>query len=199
MLRYNLRMRTHTKCFNFSKLAAARGASTVVRLAMVCNDLAVANSSLGQYQKMSGSMRHIGQGGALYFVRMSVGHMREGMEEIAPINKDARLSALVDRGAPQAQKAFAKLCECLNGGKHHAKFHRHVALVRNKTGFHYDLAKITEALEFRIKHHSGSLCAVTIGEDIHSCRFDFADVVIDTIVCRTLWGIPMRADAQVAA
>ncbi len=46
-------MRTHTKFFNFSKLARADGASTVVRVAMVCNDIAIANSSMGHFKNLS--------------------------------------------------------------------------------------------------------------------------------------------------
>jgi hypothetical protein len=40
---------------------------------------------------------------------------------------------------------------------------------------------------------------MTISEDIHSCRFDFADVVIDTIVCRKLWAILIAADVRAEA
>jgi hypothetical protein len=28
------------------------------------------------------------------------------------------------------------------------------------------------------------------------CRFEFADVLIDTIVCRKLWAIPLGADVR---
>src|SRR6266571_1218314 len=118
-------MRTHTKFFNFSTLAVAGGASAVVRVAMVCNDLAIANSSLGHYKNLSpNALSRIRQGGMLNFVRMSCGHLREGMKAIRAIKNDAALSALVTR----------------------------------------------------------------------SCRFDFADVVIDTIVCRKLRAIPVGAD-----
>ena len=198
-------MRTHTKYFNFSKLARADGASTVVRLAMVCNDLAIANSSLGHFKKLSANaLSHVRQGGLLYFVRMSCGHMREGIKAVRQIRDDGALSALVTKCSTPAQSAFAQLCEYipaagkLPAGKHHAEFQRYVHSVRDKTAFHYDTTEIREALEYRAKHHSNSLCAMTIGEDIHSCRFDFADVVIDTIVCRNpnLWAIPIAADVR---
>jgi hypothetical protein len=196
----NLKMRTHTKFFNFSKLAIADGASAVVRVAMVCNDLATANSSLGHFKNLpSNALSHVRQGGALYSVRMSCGHLREGIKAIREIRNDAALSALVRRCDTPAQSAFAELCECLPAGKHHAEFQRYVPSVRDKTAFHYDTAEIKEALEFRTKHHSNSPCAVTIGEDAHSCRFDFADIIIDTIVCRKLFAIPIAADAHAEA
>jgi hypothetical protein len=193
-------MRTHTKFFNFSKLARADSASTVVRVAMVCNDLAIANSSLGHFKNLSANaMSHVRQGGALYFVRMSCGHLREGMKAVQQIRDDVALSVLVTRCGAPAQSAFAQLCECLHAGKHQAEFQRYVLSVRDKTAFHYDTSEIKQALEFRTKHHSNSLCAMTIGEDIHSCRFDFADVVIDTVVCRKLWALPIGVDVRAEA
>lgn len=190
-------MRTHTKFFSFSRLAIANGAPAVVRVAMICNDLAIANSALGHFKTLSqNALSHIRQCGALYFVRMSSGHLREGMKAIGAIKNSPALSALVARCNPPAQSAFARLCESLHGGKQNGQFKQYVLSVRNKTAFHYDLAEVGEALEFRRKHHSTSPCGVTMGEDLHSCRFEFADVLIDTIVCRKLWGIPMKADVR---
>ena len=105
-------MRTHTKFFNFSKVAIADGASAVVRVAMVCNDLAIANSSLGHYKNLSSNaLSHIRQGGMLYFVRMSCGHLREGMKTIQAIKDNAALSALVTRCSPTHNR---HLSSCAN-------------------------------------------------------------------------------------
>jgi hypothetical protein len=84
-------------------------------------------------------------------------------------------------------------------GRDHADFERYVRPVRNKTAFHYDGNQVKAALEFRTIHPSNSACSITIGEDIHSCRFEFADVVLDTIVCRNLWQIPVSADVRAEA
>jgi hypothetical protein len=46
-------MRTHTKFFSSSKLANVDGAATVVRIAMVWNDLAIATSLLGNESRHS--------------------------------------------------------------------------------------------------------------------------------------------------
>ncbi len=193
-------MRTHTKFFSFSKLANAGGASTVVRIAMVCNDLAIANSSMGHFKNLpSKALSHIQQGAPLYFVRMSCGHLREGMKAIQDIANHLALAALVKKCDHHAQSAFAGLCECLPTGKDHAEFQRYVLPVRNKTAFHYDPAQVEAALEFRVMHHSNSPCSMTIGDDIHSSRFDFADVVLDTIVCRKLWEIPVTVDVRAEA
>ena len=141
-------MRTHTKFFKFSKLARADSASTVVRGAMVCNDLAIVNSTLGHFKNLSANaLSHVRQGGALYFVRMSCGHLREGIKTVQEIRDDVALSALVTKCEIPAQAAFAQLCECLPAGKHHAEFQRYIPLVRNRTAFHYDTTEIREVLE----------------------------------------------------
>ena len=92
-----------------------------------------------------------------------------------------------------------ELCKCLPAGKDHAEFQRYVPPIRNKTAFHYDPIEVNDALKFRATHHRNSLCSMTIGEDIHSTRFEFADVVLDTIVCRKLWGISVTADIRAEA
>jgi hypothetical protein len=60
-------MRTHTEFFSFTKLARTTGASVVARVAMVCNDLTIANSSMGRYEAMkSNALNHVVQGARLY-------------------------------------------------------------------------------------------------------------------------------------
>jgi len=167
---------------------------------MVCNDLAIANFSMGHFKKLpSKALSHVRQGAPLYFVRMSCGHLREGMKAIQGIVNHLALAALVKKCDHHAQSAFAGLCECLPTGEDHAEFQRYVLPVRNKTAFHYDADQVKAALQFRTMHHSNSPCSMTIGEDIHSSRFDFADVVLDTIVCRKLWAIPVTADVRAGA
>jgi hypothetical protein len=108
------------KFFNFAKLAIADGATTVVRVAMVCNDLAIANSSLGHFKGLSAdAVSHIRQKGMPYFVRMSCGHLREGIKTIQEIKANA---ALVTRCYSDAQSAFVELCECLPAGEYVPSF-----------------------------------------------------------------------------
>jgi hypothetical protein len=99
----------------------------------------------------------------------------------------------------RAQSPFAELCECLPTGRDHADFERYIKPVRNTVAFHYDPKQVNSALEFRTTHPSNLACSMTVGEDIHSCRFEFADVVLDTIVYRKLWQIPVDADVRVEA
>jgi len=189
--------RTQTKFFKFHRLAAADGASIVVRIAMVCNDLALANSLLGQYKEMKpGILSNVQRGARMYLVRMSCGHLREGIIAIGDVKDHSGLTALVKKCHPRTQSAFASLCECLPGGRDYADFVRCIKPIRDKVGFHYD----PNAVQWAIDHPAKAApISVTIGEDIHSCRFEFADEVLDTIVCRKLWQIPLDKDVRVEA
>jgi len=189
-------MHTATLFVSFPKLAAVDGAIPAIRVALVCNDLAIANSSLGRYQQLAGAMSHISRGGQMYFARVSCGHLNEGMEAIAEINKRPVLKGVVDGCSAQARSAFADLSDCLRGGSQHAKFERLVGWIRNRVAFHYDPNDLRWALDRRAGASTGSVSSMTAGEDIHSTRFDFGDDLLDTIVCRKLWKIPSDADTR---
>jgi hypothetical protein len=154
-------VKTQTIFFKFHRLAIADGAPTVVRIAMVCNDLALANSLLGHYTKMkpSGILSHVRNGARLYFVRMSCGHLREGVFAIGDVKDHPGLSALVKKCHPRTQSAFAELCECLPGGKDHADFVRYIKSIRDTIGFHYDSKAKAKAVTWAILVFS-EICTV---------------------------------------
>lgn len=190
-------MRTQTLFINFDRLADAPGAPTVVRIAMVCNDLAIADSSMSRYVALSaGILGHMKRGGQLYFVKVSCGHLNEGLKAIENVRDNPVLSALVERCSPQTQSAFAALCSCLPRGSERQMFLKSVGWIRNRVAFHYDEKDIAWALRERAKRKSGAVSSITAGEDIHSTRFEFADDLLDTIVCRRLWEIPTSANLR---
>ena len=193
-------MRTHTEFFSFTKLARATGASVVARLAMVCNDLAIANSSMGRYKDMkSKALNHVVQGARMYFVRVSCGHLNEGVQIIGEVRDHPSLANLLSRCGSEAQSAFTDLCACLPKGNEHKKFERYVGWIRNRVAFHYGANDVNWALGDRANKSNSGTCSMTLGEDIHSSRFEFADAILDTIVCRRLWQIPVKADVRAEA
>jgi hypothetical protein len=46
--------------------------------------------------------------------------------------------------------------------------------------------------------HRG-ISSITGGGDVHTTRFEFADALLDTIVCRKLWRIPSDANLHTEA
>ena len=103
-------MRTKTLLISFSKLSRIEGAVSVIKVALVCNDLAIANASMSHYRTMTGSLGHVGLGGLLYFSRVSCGHLYEGMEAIEEIRDHPALRDLVTDCSQEAQSAFSDLC-----------------------------------------------------------------------------------------
>jgi hypothetical protein len=87
----------------------------------------------------------------------------------------------------------------LDGGKEHDDFRRLVGRIRDKVSFHYDTKEIKWALERRAKGATGTTSSMTAGKDIHSTRFEFADDVLDTLVCRRFWKIPPDKDLRAEA
>src|SRR5579864_5356857 len=128
-------MRTKTLLISFSKLSRIDGAVSVIKIAMVCNDLAIANSSMSRYRAMTGTLGHVGLGGLLYFERVSCGHLFEGMEAIKEVRDHAALRAFVTGCSQEAQAAFSELCECLPRGPDYQKFKRFVGWIRNRVAF----------------------------------------------------------------
>ena len=79
-------------------LARGQSAATVVKLMMACNDLSLANQALADWKKEQPNLRKSRQSGAqMYFVRLQIGHLYEGLkviEEIcAVLNNPKRESA----------------------------------------------------------------------------------------------------------
>jgi len=191
-------VRTHTEFMTFSKLASTAGSIPVVVVALVYNDLAIANSSMGRYmeERTSRTLGHVGRGGTLYFARLLCGHLYEGMPAIAGIRDDACLNSVVSRCRADAAQAFASLCDCLPGGSEHKSFKERVGWIRNRIAFHYGQSDLSWAMHDRSKRAEADRSTLTAGEDILSSRFEFGDDLMDSIVCRKLWCIPRSADLR---
>lgn len=190
-------MHTQTMFISFSKLLGLNGGVVAATVALVCNDLAIANSSLGHYTTMkSKALGHIRRGGRLYFARMHCGHLSEGMMAIKKIKENPDLSAIAKRCSVKAQEAFHALCRCLPGGTEHNNFDQYVGGVRNRVAFHYDPNDLQRAIEDRSRRTIADVSPMTAGDDIHSTRFEFGDHLLDSIVCRRLWRIPRNKDVR---
>ena len=135
----------------------------------------------------------------MYFARMMCGHIHEGLKAIQYIRRDNALDAIVAQCSSEAQHAFAELCKCLSGGPEKSDYEKYVGSVRHKIGFHYDVPDLDFALEDRTHHAAGKCSSLTAGPDIHSNRFEFGDDLLDTIVCRKLWGISRSMDLRAEA
>lgn len=190
--------KTLTMFVDFQRLhSCGNSASLIIRLMMAYNDISLANQCLSKFkEKHSPIRKHIQQGAGMYFVRLQCGHLNEAMKIIQEIRNDQNLSHKVKRCSQAAQDSFNKLVKCLKGGPDYKKFKKYVGKIRHTTVFHYDPVLVDRALWNRANGAKGNLSSITGGSDLSLCRFELADHIIDSIVCRLIWKIPQGADIR---
>jgi len=195
--------RTTTRFVNFQTLQARGGsANTAIKLMMACNDLSVANQSLSECKKELSSgkkPRQIGAG--MYFVRIQIAHLHEGLKVIEEIKKDPFLMALVNRCDSQTQQSFKELEQFLTKGSRRAEFEQLVGRVRHNLTFHYDKSGklIEQAVSDIAGRPDARTSSVTRGDTAYVWHFKVADDIVDSIVVRQIWAIPRAADLRIEA
>lgn len=188
-------VRTRTLFLDFAKLSQVKDGEVVSILAMVCNDLAVANSAMSRLPaRLPISLQHMKRGIQMYFSRMQCAHLYEGMKAIEQVRDTPSLKIVIGQCSTRAQGGFDTLCDCLPGGKERENFKWYVGWVRNRIAFHYSMGDVSWAIERRAQIAKGKPATMTAGGDIHSTRFEFGDDLVDSIVVRRLWKIPEKAD-----
>jgi hypothetical protein len=138
----------------------------------------------------------------MYFVRLQCGHLKEAIDLIQEICNDEELSSRVERCSANAQDCFRQLEACLQDGLTHDRYIREIKKIRNKIGFHYDKKMVKLALPDRASRAEGRPSRINTGDDIKFWRYNLADDIADTILCRQIWGIPedvQGADLREAA
>lgn len=180
-------------------------ASVIIRLMMVCNDISVANHCLGIFQESfiddSPSVRkHFKKGAAMYFVRLQCGHLHEALDVIKEIKDDQNLYKRIERCSNTAKDSFKKLTDCLKGGPSRRNFEQYITRIRNNLAFHYchqgGEKLIDRALSDRAGRIEARISKITLGDHLSLGRFELADDIIDSIVCRHIFGVPRSADLR---
>ena len=110
--------RTNTRYVDFQKLEArGESAVTVVKLMMACNDLLLADEAHSEWnnnQSVERKSRKIGA--RLYFMRIQLAHLHEGLKIVEQIKGDSTLLTVIDQCDSQTQESFKKLEQFLPGG-----------------------------------------------------------------------------------
>ena len=189
--------RSSTRTVDFRLLQdRGRGAATVIRLMMTCNDLSLANQGLTSWkEEQKGERKSRQKGAGLYFVRLQMAHLHEGMKIIRDIKNDPDLMRVVSACDSQTQDSFKKLEKYFKGGSLRSQFETLIGHMRNNLTFNYDenLKLIPKSIASLAKSHD-PIGSVTRGSTAHVWYFQAADRVINNIVCFQLWGIPEDAD-----
>lgn len=169
-----------------------RGGSgaTVVKLMMACNDMSLANQTLADWKKDQPARRKTRAVGArIYFLRMEFAHLYEGLKVIYQIRRDPILMAFVTDCDQRTQRSFDELLTYQKDGVNHAVLKDLAGKVRHNIAFHYEQAGtlIERAIAELTKR--GRSASVTRADTAPDWHFELADVVVDEVVCRGLWGI----------
>ena len=131
--------RTSTKYISFGTLKT-RGSSaiTVIKLMMAYNDLSLANQALTEWKKEQPKSKRSRQAGAgMYFVRIELSHLYEGLKVIKEIRSDPLLLALALQCSQHTQQSFLRLETFLEKSSNRAEFEQLIGQERNNLTFHY--------------------------------------------------------------
>ncbi len=118
------------------------------------------------------------------------------MDLIQEICDGQELYSRIERCSQTAQDCFHQLKDCLKDGPNQQKFTDYVMKIRNTAIFHYDPKLVYRALEDRAGRVDASTSRITRGDDISLWRFELADDILDSIICRQIWKIPRDADLR---
>jgi hypothetical protein len=193
--------RSNTRYVAFSLLKARLPSSaTVVRLMMACNDMALANQSLGKWKTEFETDRGARAWGAsLWAIRAQISHMYEGLDIIRAILADQQLMQVVERCDQRTQESFETLKAYVESGAKLKELEAIAGRIRNTVSFHYDESGklVTRAIQaLATQGKTSSVTRATVGPDWH---FEVADRVVDEIVCGQIWNIPKNADQSAEA
>lgn len=161
----------------------------IIQLMMACNDLKRANHAHSYYKKNESSEK---QGQSMYFSKLELGHLFEGLKVIEKINGDSSLVQTLEECDDQTKESFNFLKNFLPGGSKRKDLMQWVGKVRHNLTFHYSGCNklINNALEKRKKGTGSSTSSVTRGSIKDLWHFKLADDLLDSIVCREIWKIP---------
>ena len=163
---------------------------------MACNDLSLANQGLAAWkEEQHGERRSRQKGAGLYFVRLQMAHLHEGMKIVRDLKNDPALMRVVRDCDTRTKDSFHELERYRKGGSLHSQFEVLVGHMRNNLTFHYDekLKLIPKSIS-SLARSRDPVGSVTRGNTAHVGYFQAADRLINNIVCFQLWGIPEDAD-----
>lgn len=134
-----------------------------------------------------------------YFIQLQCGHLSEALQLVKEVEKRPELRRFIERCSHSVRDAYSQLLECIPGGDKHKDFIKYISQIRNRAIFHYYSIPVKKAITDSQGRLGNRRSTITLGSDPTLGRFDVADDIIDSIVCRQLWKIPPSADVQAEA
>ena len=163
----------------------------VLRLMMACNDASLTNQALENAKAVDHGYTDskTARAAAMYFVRMQLSHLFEGLKVLDDISDSPKLAALINSCDAQTQVSFDDLKPYRSGGSDRARFEQIVGRIRHGLSFHYDQngKSLAKSLNRKCEVDSTATSSVTRGNHAYKWRFSVADDLIEDIVVVDLW------------
>jgi hypothetical protein len=188
--------RTTTRILDINKLTStASSNSLVLKLMICCNDLSLSNQSLARWREESNlniDEKYRKKGAGMYFVRLQLAHLFEGITIIEAIKNDDHLSKFISTLDTKTTESFSNLISYTKGGNNRKIFEELIGTVRNTLTFHYDHSSklVTRSLNKLTEISSCKTYKITRGNNAYRWYFNFGDDVVNHLVVRELWKIP---------
>jgi hypothetical protein len=169
-------------------------ASVMLRLMIAINDLGITNTHMVEWQNAEDRKKKARwRGGLLYFGRVQSAHLFEALSIVREIRDDPGLLAEVQRCDSETVKSFHTAAGVLGSPDFTL-----LAKMRNMVSFHYDKVMPVRSLKRLVKKFPNHLTPHSLGSDSLDWYFELGDLVVDDIIIRDIFKIPMAADIQTA-
>jgi hypothetical protein len=171
----------------------------IIQLMMVVNDLSAAQSSFLYWKEDKPKLwSEMQRGAILYFIRLEMSHLFEGMKIIENIERNEKIKRAIERCDEIVQTSYAYLLDFLPRKSRRGEFENLVGRVRHNLTFHYyqngDL--ITRALNDRASRKEAQFSKISRSDEHFGWRFSLGDEVIDSVLVRQIWDIPRDLDVR---
>jgi hypothetical protein len=167
--------------------------SVLIRLMMVMNDMSLAMDGLARWTGESATGRqHREIGARIYFARLQLSHLYEGLKIVKEIDDDRELTNAVDASGEFTRICFAKLLAFRKS----AEYEKIMGRIRNNLTFHYDPKTIFSALEALAAKNPDIRGSLTLGDDPVNWFCEPGDLVGDRATVREIFKVPDTADVR---
>lgn len=159
--------------------------NVLIRLMLSVNDIALASDANDEWASTTVQPRVYRKAAArMYFIRVLMGHVYEGLTIIEHISRVTALKAAVDRCDARTVAAYQALDTFIRSPEM-----KTLDRFRNRAAFHYDRQLPERHLREIAQHSPDAIWSYSMGSEPLDWRFELADAVMDRIVIREVFGL----------
>jgi hypothetical protein len=157
----------------------------LIRLMLSVNDIALASDANDEWASATAERRVYRKAAArMYFIRVLMGHVYEGLTIIEHISRVSDLRAAVDRCDAQTVEAFQSLDDFVRSPEM-----KILDRFRNRAAFHYDRQLPERHVREIALQSPDAIWSYSMGSEPLDWRFELAEAVMDRIVIREVFGL----------